>query len=276
MRRCPSLLLHLLPGFLAGLLLSEAAAQAPPPPREPDPRTSSQRVAADPAGQYLLIRKVVVSALPAASKGPLPDVPEGYDVARYCWTPYYVMGDWGKKGGLTSALVVLALEAEQWKRDLGRGGYPAQPLAEAIGRYEAGMLAAGASFDARTKGLPAFQAELENLRRATPGAAKTRLFGGCGGPGPAVQLQFKTQPEGGKPLFIAKTLHAICRAQDVEADDPARCDYWLESDEKEPLFFNGEIVWVVRWMDGTVARGEFDSYKSRDAGTVILREGTKK
>jgi hypothetical protein len=261
--------------FVAGPFCLEAAAQAPPPILAPDPKPSSQRVAADPQGQYLLIKKVVLQALAAPSRAPLPDESDGYDIARYCWMPFHVMGDWATKAALTGGLLVLALEAEQWKRDLERGGYPLKPLTEAIGRYEAGMIAAGASAEARAHSLKIFGSELETIRRTSPGAIRTRMFGGCGGPGPAVQLRFKTIPDGGKPRFIAKPLYDFCRAQEIEADDPDRCDYWMESSDTEPRFFLGEVVWFARWPDGPVARGEFDADK-HDHGIVTLRQGAKK
>ena len=62
---------------------------------------------------------------------------------------------WAERAGLTGAMIVRALETRSWQRDLARTGYPEAPLAEAIGRYEATLVAAGFT-----------GGEAEELRRA--------------------------------------------------------------------------------------------------------------
>lgn len=237
-----------------------------------DTRMSSERVKADPAGQYVLIKTMAASLRPPAAQAAPRGDPEGYDIVG-CWAPYHVLGDWATRAELTGRLVVLALETSAWSRDLVRGGYPAKPLAEAIGRYESAMVAAGATEAARNRALESLAAELETLRRTAPGAIRTRKGGdGCGGPGPAVQLRYKTFPAEGRARFIPKSLHEVCRAQGLDPNDFTRCDYWLESADAEPRFFIGEHVWQARWPDGTTARGEFDARSITEPGVVTLRQ----
>jgi hypothetical protein len=236
-----------------------------------DTRMSSERVKADPAGQYVLIKTVAASLTPPATQRTPRDDPEGYDIAG-CWAPEQVLADWAPRADLSGRLIVLALETAAWTRDLARGGYPAAPLGEAIGRYEAAVVAAGATDAARNRGLETFAAELETLRRTAPGAVKTTKAGGCTRPSLAVQLRYKTVPAEGRARFIPKALHELCRAQGLDPADPTRCDYWMESSEGEPRFFIGEQVWQVRWPDGTTVRGEFDARSVSEPGVLTLKQ----
>ena len=91
----------------------------------------------------MLVKTVVGQATGVIDARALPVEPEGYNLLKYCWTAENVLGDWAERAGLTGAMIVRALETRSWQRDLARTGYPAAPLAEAIGRYEATLVAAG-------------------------------------------------------------------------------------------------------------------------------------
>jgi hypothetical protein len=66
-------------------------------------------------------------------------------------------------------------------------------------------------------------------------------------------------------------LHQVCQAQQLNADDPVRCDYWMFGKTDKPMSFAGETVYSVRWLDGSTANGRFDPEQSRSTGTVTLR-----
>jgi hypothetical protein len=249
-----------------------ASAQTPDAKTQAiDTRMSSERVKADPAGHYVLIKTVAGSLTPPATQAAPRADPEGYAIAG-CWAPEHLLAGWAERADLGGLLVVLALETAAWTRDLVRGGYPAAPLGEAIGRYEAAVVAAGATDAARNRGLESFAAELETLRRSAPGAMKAHKAGGCTRPSLAVQLRYKTVPPDGRARFIPKSLYELCRAQGLDPGDPTRCDYWMESPEGEPRFFVGEHVWQARWPDGTTARGEFDARSVAEPGVLTLRQ----
>jgi hypothetical protein len=236
-----------------------------------DGSVSSERIKADPAGQYILIKTIAASLIPAANHSAPRADPDGYEIAG-CWTPRHLLADWTARADLAGRMIALALRTAAWTRDLVRGGYPAAGLAEAIGRYEAAVVAAGATEAALDRGLAAFAAELETLRRTTPGAMKTNMGGGCARPDFAVQLRYKTVPADGRAQFIPKTLHELCRAQGLDPNDARRCDYWMESPENEPRYFVGDYVWQARWPDGTTALGEFDARSIAEPGVVTLRQ----
>ena len=235
-------------------------------------RSSSERVRDNPSNQYVLIKTVVGQAIGIVDARAMPLEPEGYNLLNYCWAAANVLGDWSEHAGLTGAMVVRALEAHSWSRDLVRAGYPAAAVGEAIGRYEAALIAAGFTDAARDRALDVLASSLVEIRRATTGAAKVFKSSRCRREVRSLELNHKTAPEGGRVRFIPYVLHQICRAQQLDADDPVRCDYWMNAKSDGPMSFAGEMAYSVRWPDGTVATGQFDPDASRDTGIVTLRE----
>src|SRR5258707_3696268 len=168
-------------------------------------------------------------------------------------------------------MVVRALETHSCQRDLARTGYPAEPLAQAIGHYEAALVAADFADAARLRALEGLLTELDGIRRATPGAMAVRAAPSCEGQQRSLGLNYTTSPEDGRARFIPYVLHEICQTQQLDPDDPVRCDYWLNGKADGPMSFAGETVYSVRWPDGSMASGRFDPEQSRGTGSVILR-----
>jgi hypothetical protein len=233
-------------------------------------QTSSEKVRDNPAAQYVLLKTVVGKTIGVVDARALPVEPEGYNLVKYCWTASNVLGDWAERAGLTGQMIVAALETYSWQRDLARAGYPAEPLAQAIGRYEAALVAAGFTDAVRTHALEALVTDLEGIRRTLPGAAKVRAIDRCERQRRSLGLNYTTAPEEGRARFIPYVLHQFCQTQQLNADDPVRCDYWMDGKTDGPMSFAGETVYYVRWADGATATGRFDPEESRSAGTVAL------
>ncbi|MDI1282798.1 MAG: hypothetical protein PSV46_00240 [Reyranella sp.] len=234
--------------------------------------SSSERVRDNPTSQYMLIKSVAAHVIGTVDARARPVEPEGYNLLKYCWTSANVLGDWSEHAGLTGEMVARALETYSWARDLGRAGYPAPAVAEAIGQYEAALIAAGFTGAARDRALGILVGTLEEIRRGAPGAAKIFKVNRCGREIRSMALNYKTAPEGGRARFIPYVLHRICSAQQLAPDDPVRCDYWMNAKAEGPMSFAGPMVYSVRWPDGTVAAGQFDPDELRDVGSVTLRE----
>ncbi len=252
-----------------------AAAQSEPPQvssgQPAVTLSSSEKVRDKPAAQYVLVKTVVGQVMGMIDARAKPIEPEGYNLLKYCWTAENVLGDWAERGGLTGAMVVRALETRSWQRDLARAGYPEAPTAEAIGRYEAMLVGAGFTEAARSRAVKALVIELEGLKLKTPGAAQVRAIHRCDGERRSLALNYTTAPEDGRARFMPYVLHQICQAQQLNPDDPIRCDYWMDGKTGKPMSFAGETVYSVRWLDGSTANGRFDPEQSRSAGTVTLR-----
>jgi hypothetical protein len=168
-------------------------------------------------------------------------------------------------------MVVHALETLSWQRDLVRAGYPAEATGQAIGRYEARLVPAGFTDASRTMAVKALVTELDGLRHRNPGAAEARAVPRCAIESTSLALNVKLVPDDGRARFIPYVLHQICQAQELDPDDPVRCDYWLDGSKDKPIAFGGEIVYRARWPDGGVASGRFDPDVLRSDGVVTLR-----
>jgi hypothetical protein len=237
--------------------------------------SSSEKVRESPAAQYVLVKTVVGKTLGMVDARAEPIEPEGYNLLKYCWTEANVLGDWTERAGLTGRMVVRALETLSWQRDLVRSGYPAEPTGQAIGRYEAMLVSAEFTEAARQRALEALVSELDGIKRLAAGAAPIRAIPRCPGEARSLGLNYKTVPDGGRARFIPYPLHEICQAQQLDADDPVRCDYWLNGKADGPMAFSGETVFSVRWPDGKAASGRFDPDSLRSAGTVTLHQPRK-
>ena len=267
--------------LMACLSATPAGAQAERPSSERSPEasrsqstivlSSSEKVRENPASQYVLVKTVVGQTMGVVDARAKPIEPEGYNLLKYCWTAENVLGDWAERAGLTGAMVVRALETRSWQRDLARAGYPEGPAAEAIGRYEAMLVSAGFTDAARARAVDSQVTELDGIRRKTPGAAQVRAVHRCDGQQRSFALNYTTAPEDGRARFMPYVLHQICQAQQLNADDAIRCDYWMYGKTDKPMSFAGETVYSVRWLDGSTANGRFDPEQSRSAGTVTLR-----
>jgi hypothetical protein len=260
--------------LMACLSATSAAAQAERSSEASKPATvpsSSEKVRENPAAQYVLVKTVVGQVMGVVDARAKPIEPEGYNLLKYCWTAENVLGDWAERAGLTGAMVVHALETRSWQRDLVRAGYPEGPAAEAIGHYEAMLVSAGFTEAARGRAVDALVAELDGVRLKTPGAAQVRAVHRCDGQRRSLALNYTTAPEDGRARFMPYVLHQVCQAQQLNPDDPVRCDYWMYGKTDKPMSFAGETVYSVRWLDGSTANGRFDPEQSRSAGTVTLR-----
>lgn len=238
--------------------------------------SSSEKVRENPGVQYLLMKTVVARSIGVLKTRALPVEAGGYNLLKYCWTPANVLGEWGESSGQTGEMAVRALETLSWARDLARAGYPEAPVAEAIGRYEAALIAATFADATRTRALDALRAELEALQMRTPGSSEIVARARCNQQPSSFALNVATAPEGGRPLFIPYVLHQFCLAQQLDPADAVRCDYWKSAKAEAPMSFAGETVYSVTWPDNVVTTGRFNPDEQRSTGTVTLRQRPQK
>ena len=107
------------------------------------------------------------------------------------------------------------------------------------------------------------------MRRTTAGTTPIHAVERCEGQR-SLGLNYMTAPEDGRARFIPYALHQICQAQQLDADDPVRCDYWMDGKTGGPMSFAGETVYFVRWPEGGTATGRFDPEQARGEGSVTL------
>ena len=219
------------------------------------------------------MKTVVAKSIGIQKTRALPVEAGGYNLLKYCWTAANVLGEWGDRSGLAGEMVVRALETLSWTRDLARAGYPEAPVAEAVGRYEATLVAANFAEAARGRALEALRVELEGLHLRTPGTSEIIARARCNRQPSSFGLNVATAPEGGRARFIPYVLHQFCLAQQIDPGDAVRCDYWQSAKAEGPMSFAGEIVYSVNWPDDDVpTSGRFNPDEQRTAGTVTLRQ----
>ena len=234
--------------------------------------SSSDKARENPGMQYLLMKTVVAQSIGVLKTRALPVEAGGYNLLKYCWTPENVLGGWGESSGLTGEMAVRALETLSWSRDLARAGYPEAPVAEAIGRYEAALVAARFANATRTRALDALSAELASLQMRTPGSSEIVARYRCNQQPSSFGLNVATVPEGGRARFIPYVLHQFCLAQQIDPADAVRCDYWQSAKGEGPMSFAGETVYSVNWPDNVVTTGRFNPDEQRTDGKVTLRQ----
>lgn len=237
--------------------------------------SSSEKAREAPALQYLLMKTVVAKSIGIQKTRALPVEAGGYNLLKYCWTRANVLGEWGDSSGLGGEMVVRALETLSWSRDLARAGYPEAEVADAIGRYEAALVAANFTDAARARALDALKAELEALQMRLPGTSRIVARERCKRqPSPSsFRLNVATSPEGGYARFIPYVLHQFCLAQQIDPGDAVHCDYWQAAKSGGQMSFAGETVYSVVWPDKDVpTTGRFDPDEQRTVGTVTLRQ----
>jgi hypothetical protein len=235
-------------------------------------KASSEKVRENLKAQYVLVKTVVGQSIGVLDVRARAIEPAGYNLLKYCWTVGSVLGDWAERAGLAGEMIKTALETRSWQRDLVRAGFTEALASEAVGRYEAAVLSAGFTDAARAQAVERLVGELNAARRTTPGATQVQAVDRCGRERRSVGLNVVIVPEGGRARFIPYVLHQLCQAQQLDADDPVRCDYWMNAKAEGPIGFAGETVYSLRWADGTITSGRFDPEQSRATNnTVTLR-----
>ena len=235
-------------------------------------QSSSEKVRDNPAAQYVLVKTVVGKVIGMIDARALPVEPEGYNLLKYCWTAANVLGDWAERAGLTGAMVVRALETRSWAARPG-----ARRLSRGAGQRGDRPLRgqAGGGGLHRRRPRPRARGPGGGPRRASGGRRRARRRSArsiaATASSRSLGLNYTTAPEDGRARFMPYVLHQICQTQQLNADDPVRCDYWMYGKTDGPMSFAGETVYSVRWADGATASGRFDPEQSRSAGTVTLR-----
>ena len=82
--------------------------------------------------------------------------------------------------------------------------------------------------------------DLEAIKRTSLGAARVRVIDRCEHQRRSLGLNYTTAPEEGRARFIPYVLHQFCQTQQLDADDPVRCDYWMDGKTDGPMSFAGE------------------------------------
>jgi len=248
--------------------------------------TSKSIISNDPKGQYYLI-KGTFSKFLTSEKVEFVDLsyPEPFDLID-CSTGglRYTLSDANYTDDYTQILAALAYDILRLKISLSKIGYPEvlwHPLLvqleveqlilrlNEIGFHYQGESPADKHFN---RFLRKIRHELEDYRQHTDRRLlKVVVQGECGDAGSEIKI--KTEPPDGRVRFITVFLHKLCKAQQLNPDDPEVCDHWIE--RKQGMIFDavGDYFYIASWPDGTKQenRLSFTNY-TEEPQTFIFRK----
>jgi hypothetical protein len=240
-------------------------------------QTSEDMVKSNPRAQYRAIKsamqKMVNKGGPATTA---MYTDEGYDL-YHCNTGSEYIGESGddRIGGYAN----LAFDLIIWNSNLRKLGYPQTLWSTPLNLYEEAELKLldGAPEDAdsewterRARFLAKLAPPLQAYQSTKPRMKKVVVEGGCGAG--EISVKIETDPKGAEVMFIPAFFYELCRAQNLNPDDTARCNRWREAIDGTLSQVAGDYIYIARWPDGTTRRGTLSFTKLTEDQTVVLRK----
>jgi hypothetical protein len=222
---------------------------------------STALVRADVMGQYQVIKR---SFEKGAGRQETLDPKESYDLTNCFYTDPSIY----TKNGLTRELVGLAADAGYISITLDWAGYPRslwKPLLDTYEREQLSLLASRRPMVKRYDdgGTQRFGTlllqQLQNYRErsATPlPSIYWTSIDGCGGAGRNIKI--KTSPSRGHVRLMPAFYYDLCKAQQIEADDPNKCDHGTEIADGEDMLVSGVYRYFAVWPNGLKKQGRQD------------------
>jgi hypothetical protein len=232
-------------------------------------QTSKTLVSKDPRGQYFVIKRTLEGLVPE------PDSPldDQYEI-NSCYSASEQLGV--PDTDPIVPLVDLAYEVIHIGKVMRKARYPESvwraPLAEFENRQLTRRLEkAGYAYDPEEEGYVAARREfvrLANEYREEAGGDNPEIIdeGGCGAG--EVGIIIATRPEGGRVHLMPVFFYNLCKAQNVNPDDPAQCEHWLETVRGALTNVAGDYVYRAVWPDGAQRSGRV-SFTNLEEGQTV-------
>jgi hypothetical protein len=240
---------------------------------------------ADPQRQYAAVKKVMEGFVGGIADQDLSGEVAlfgGYDL-DHCASAWNYIGTWASKDDVVVPLATLALDASIWNGALRNLKYPIELWGSEMQGYESAQLAdmrrsRGRRLEYRLNNRNAafrkqLTARLDAYRKSHPSLAKVINEGACRSRmrGGEVPLRIETEPPGATVFLIPGFFYELCKAQNIDPDDTARCNRWREVITGRVSHVVGDYFYVVRWADGATRRGNLSVVDAVD-DRVILRK----
>jgi hypothetical protein len=245
---------------------------ATPTPARGTGQTSSQLVSADPRAQYLVIKRTFKGLVPE------PDDPEDGRVnLEDCKHGSEYLG--GVENDPAIPLADVAYNVVLIRKVLEKAGYPESVWRAPLLEFESGQLRLRLSGTyqyspdeeryraAREKIVRAVNEYREDVASDLPEVIDE---GGCGAG--EVGINVATEPAGGRVNLIPVFFYELCKAQQLNPDDPAQCDRWRESAEGLLTDVSGDYVYRASWPDGVGKSGRMSFTNLEEGQTVTFRK----
>jgi hypothetical protein len=113
--------------------------------------------------------------------------------------------------------------------------------------------------------------ELNSYRqRKAPRLPKVVSDGGCGDGGFGIKVM--TEPANGQVMFITVFFYELCRAQNLDPNDPTQCDRWREAVAGAEFEVSGDYFYRASWPSGAERRGRLSFTNIERDMTITFRE----
>lgn len=226
--------------------------------------SSKQLVAADPRGQYLIIKQTL------AGLAPQPEDPSPSEIYSLedCKTGRDFIGV--SQDELIEPLANLAYMVVHLRKTLVTLGYPESVWSSQLTQFEnrqfdlllseVGQPYSDDSPSQRNQ--EGFKKkivqELNDYREESPDLPEVTYEDGCGAG--EVNIELRTDPAGGRATLIPVFFYELCKAQQLDPENEAQCKWWLESAAGLPLEVSGDYYIRGTWSDGLqkLTRMNFD------------------
>jgi hypothetical protein len=175
------------------------------------------------------------------------------------------IGEGSNISSRTRQLADLAYEVVRLKKLAAQLGYPEAAWRPALRQIEEQGQVRFDPFAGRH--LETMRAALDAYRRGSaPALPKVAVVGGCGEG--EVGIRIATRPANGRVRLIPVFFHKLCEVQEIDPEDPRRCDHWREPAEGALLDVSGDYVYQATWPDGARRSGRM-SFTNLEYGQTV-------
>jgi hypothetical protein len=217
---------------------------------------------------------------------------------------FFISGSWNKYGDkpVLYLLTNLAIDVARWQKDLKTIGYPEPVFQPAVSEFEEKILSridklSKSELDSIYKGpvisagpnqnhedifgpfektyrqdARALASKLNDYRKQKNTKIPKISVGGdeCGAGGLTVKII--TNPPGGSISIIPIFFYKLCRAQNLNADDPDSCDRWRDIHDGFNADVSGDYRYKARWQDGATREGTLPFSTMDGQKTLLIRK----
>ncbi|HKD06112.1 MAG TPA: hypothetical protein VKB79_09440 [Bryobacteraceae bacterium] len=242
-------------------------------------QTSSGLVDSNPKEQYYVIKRSLQAMYDRGEiRSHILPADDKYDLVL-CLEVVNYLGPFEKANSLTGDLTYLALEIVIWRSDLKALGYPEEVWRPRLIEYEGRQLNAivqGSSGSddnvvISVRWQKDLVAALNGYRRQSrPSLKEVVARGGCGAG--EISVRVSLEPRNGRVFFIPVFFYQLCQMQQLDPDNPDRCDRWHEALDGQLTYLAGYYRYLARWPDGATRKGTISvTLKNADTAVVIRK-----
>jgi hypothetical protein len=239
-------------------------------------QTSSALVASNPMEQYYVVKRSLQAMYDRGEiRSHIIPGSEEYDLVL-CLEIEDYLGPFEKAASPIGNLTLLAAEIVIWRSDLRAMGYPEDvwraKLIEYEDRHLNEVVRRSRKIDEEDADAVRWRKDLVTALngyrlKSRPSPKEIVAKGGCGAG--EISVHVSLQPPNGRVFFIPQFFYQLCQMQQLDPDNPDRCDRWHETLDGQLAYLAGYYRYLARWPDGATRKGTI-SVKVNSANTAVV------